>query len=90
MIVDNQKNQRKEIKLILRLFKCDKSETHFYPFKKRREGKEAVFKRVEEKLGRRYNLTATKKNPSIPLLAGGRFYRNLDSFFCNRFYRNHQ
>ena len=60
MIVDNQKNQEKEIKLNLSAFKCDKSETHFIRSRSG-GGKRGCFKRVEEKLGRRYNLMATRR-----------------------------
>lgn len=38
MIVDNQKNQEKEIKLILQLLNAIKAK-HTYPFKKRRREK---------------------------------------------------
>ena len=44
MIVDNQKNQEKEIKLILQLLNAIKSETHFIRSRSG-GGKEAVFKR---------------------------------------------
>ena len=54
MIVDNQKNQEKEIKLILQLLNAIKAK-HTLSVQEAEEGKEAVFKRVEEKLGRRYN-----------------------------------
>ena len=60
MIVDNQKNQEKEIKLILQLLNAIKAK-HTLSVQEAEEGKEAVFKRVEEKLGRRYNLTATRR-----------------------------
>ena len=60
MIVDNQKNQEKEIKLILQLLNAIKAK-HTLSVQEAEEGKEAVFKRVEEKLGRRYNLMATRR-----------------------------
>ena len=60
MIVDNQKKQEKEIKLILQLLNAIKAK-HTLSVQEAEEGKEAVFKRVEEKLGRRYNLTATRR-----------------------------
>ena len=50
MIVDNQKNQEKEIKLILQLLNAIKAK-HTLSVQEAEEGKEAVFKRVEEKLG---------------------------------------
>ena len=48
MIVDNQKNQEKEIKLILQLLNAIKAK-HTLSVQEAEEGKEAVFKRVEEK-----------------------------------------
>ena len=51
MIVDNQKNQEKEIKLILQLLNAIKAK-HTLSVQEAEEGKEAVFKRVEEKLAK--------------------------------------
>lgn len=60
MIVNNQENQEKEIKLILQLLNAIKAR-HALSIQEMEEGKEAVFKRVEEKLRHRYDLTANIK-----------------------------
>lgn len=56
----NQENQEKEIKLALQLLNAVKAKNTLSAAEAE-EGKEAVFQRVEEKLGRRYSFAADLK-----------------------------